>query len=213
MPIRILLADDNGPVRAAMRQVLGSIDEHWEFAEAENGQEAVKAALDLKPNLVVMDLAMPVMNGLAATRQITKFLPETAVLMHTLYWSPEIELEAGKAGVRKAVPKSDSKVLVSAVEEVLHSELSEVIEAFPKLVSLDTPTGTRRRTEDKVRELCAQLIASKHDEVQEPLLIELQHILHQHVENLRTRVAEYRVIPERRDRTGTQSPDTPVEES
>jgi DNA-binding NarL/FixJ family response regulator len=195
-----------------MRQVLAGVDEHWEFAEAENGEEAVKKTLELKPNLVIMDMVMPLMDGLAATRMITNLLPKTPVLMHTLYWSPEVELEAGKLGVRKTVPKSDRGVLVSAVEELLHLKPPEALRTVPEFTVSNTPTGTHRRTEDKVRDLCAQLCALRDDETQEPVLLELRHILHQHIENFRTRIAEYPVAPERRVRTGIPSTDVSSDE-
>jgi NarL family two-component system response regulator LiaR len=204
VPTRILIADDNGPVRFAIRQVLEDVNEHWEFAEAENGEEAITKALALKPNLVIMDMVMPLMDGLAATREITNLLPNTPVLLHTLYWSPEIEIEAGKVGVRKTVPKSDRSVLVSAVEQLLHSESPEALSTLPEAGPADTPSATRRRTVDRIRELCAQLFAVQDDEAQEPLLVDLRRALHEHIENIRSRIAEYPAAPERRVRTKLQ---------
>jgi DNA-binding NarL/FixJ family response regulator len=118
MPTRILIADDNALVRTAMRQVLENVGP-WEVIEAANGKQAVTIALECKPNLVILDLAMPVKDGLTTARELVQLLPEVPILMHTLYWSPRIELEALKAGVRKAVPKSESGVIVNAVKELL----------------------------------------------------------------------------------------------
>src|ERR1700688_2999302 len=101
MPIRILIADDNALVRTAMRQVLESVGP-WEIMEAADGKQAVTMALEIRPNLIILDLAMPVKDGLTTARELVKLLPEIPILMHTLYWSPRIELEALKAGVRKA---------------------------------------------------------------------------------------------------------------
>jgi|SRR5579859_4578271 len=118
MPNRILIADDNALVRTAMRQVLENVGP-WEIIEAANGKQAVTMALEAKPSLIILDLAMPVKDGLTTARELVKLLPEVPILMHTLYWSPRIELEALKAGVRKAVPKSESNTIVSAVHELL----------------------------------------------------------------------------------------------
>ena len=104
-----------------MRQVLESVGP-WEILEAANGREAVAMALEIRPNLIILDLAMPVKDGLTTARELVKLLPEIPILMHTLYWSPRIELEAMKAGVRKAVPKSESTTIITAVQELLGTE-------------------------------------------------------------------------------------------
>jgi len=122
MPIRILIADDNPLVRGALRQVLENEGQgRWEIVEAENGHEAVILAKQTKPTLVILDLAMPRKDGFAAARELRKLMPEIPILMHTLYWSARVELEALKAGVRKTVPKSDSGVLIGAVRELLEA--------------------------------------------------------------------------------------------
>lgn len=126
MPITILIADDNALIRAALRQVLENEKLGEIIVEAENGREAVAKARELKPDLVILDLAMPLMDGFATAREIGTLLPGTPTLMHTLYWSPRVEVEALKAGVRKTVPKSDSNVLIAAVRELL-SQIAESV--------------------------------------------------------------------------------------
>jgi two-component system chemotaxis response regulator CheY len=190
--IRILIADDNASVRAAMRQVLEGAEHNWEVVEAEDGYEAVAKAQELKPDLIIVDLVMPVMDGLTAAREIVKLLPDVPILMHTLYLSESVGQEAGKIGVRKTVAKSDSRVLISAVEELLHSKPPESQRASSDITAM-------RRTEDKIRELCAQLFASQ-DDAHANILAELQGALHQHIEHLRTRVAQYPAVVERRAR-------------
>jgi len=91
LPIRILIADDNASVRAAMRQVLETAGEHWEVLEADNGEEAVAKTKEVIPNLIIMDLVMPVMDGLTAAKQIGQLLPGVPILMHTLYPFPQVE--------------------------------------------------------------------------------------------------------------------------
>jgi len=118
MPTRILIADDNAAVRTALRHLLESAD-YGEVIDAENGKEAIARARELKPSLVILDLVMPVMDGLVAAREISKIMPEIPVLMHTLHWSPQVEVEAQKVGVRKVVAKADSRGLVSAIHHLL----------------------------------------------------------------------------------------------
>jgi len=132
MPVQILNADDNRVVRTALRHLLESIDS-WEIIDAENGQEAIAQARELRPNLIILDLVMPVMDGLTAAREISKLLPEIPLLMHTLHWTPQLELEAQKVGVRKMVPKADSKGLVAAVQELLTSPTPAATEG-PEIV-------------------------------------------------------------------------------
>lgn len=182
-----------------MRQVLESAQDHWEIVEAQNGKEAVAKAQEVRPNLVIVDLVMPVMDGLTAAREIAKLLPDIPILMHTLYSSPQVKLEAETVGVRKTVAKSDSNVLVSAVEELLRSQFPGSIGTLSRPTPSETVT-TMRRTEDKIRELCARLFAMDNDEAHAAAVVELQGALHKHIERLRERVAEYPVVAERRAR-------------
>ena len=207
MPIRVLIADDNASVRAAMRRVLEAAAEHWEIIEAENGREALAKAQELRPNLIIVDLVMPLMDGLTAARQIAQLLPDTPILMHTLYPFPQVKVEAAKAGVRRVVPKSDSSVLVSAVEDLL-SPRADSLPASEEPLS-PAPVAAQRRSEDRIRELCSQLFATKDDEAHASTLVNLQKALHQHIEQMRARVAEYPVI-ERRLRNGVRPPDPPT---
>lgn len=92
-----------------------------EVLEVEDGQAAVSRALELHPHLVILDLAMPVMDGLTAAREISKLLPEIPILMYTMHWTPALDLAAQKCGVRKLVPKVQSTELVAAVGELLEA--------------------------------------------------------------------------------------------
>jgi len=192
VPIRILIADDNMSVRAAMRQVLQGVDEQWEITEAEDGNDADAKARILKPNLVILDLVMPRGDGLTASREIAELLPGVPILMHTLYISPQVESQAEKAGVRKVVPKSESSVLVSAIQDVLNSP-----PVNPDADAVAAPRGFGSRTEDKIRELCNRLFALEDETAHALLAVELQALLHRHIEQLRARVAAYPVIERR----------------
>lgn len=138
MPQRILIAEDNPAVRNVLRTLLEDAGT-WEILEVENGQQAIAKAQELKPNLIVLDLVMPVMDGLSAARQLSKLLPDTPLLMYTMHWSPQVEVEAQKVGVRSVVPKSDSRLLVSSVRQLLAPEPSSSRPARSATVTPDIP--------------------------------------------------------------------------
>jgi CheY-like chemotaxis protein len=184
-----------------MRRLLES--EEWEIIEAENGKEAVSKAEKFKPNLVILDLVMPVMNGLRASWEIATLLPGTPIVMHTLYSTPEVDLEAKKVGVRHIVAKSDSGALLSVVEDILRSEAADKPSASPASSEL---ASALRRNEDKIRALCSQLFAIEDDAQHAQLLAELQRGLHEHIQRLRTRVAEYPLVVERRSHRDMPTP-------
>jgi two-component system, chemotaxis family, chemotaxis protein CheY len=133
MPTRILVADDNPAVRAALRHLLEGAG-YRDIIEVENGQQAIAKARELKPNLIILDLIMPVMDGLAAARELSKLLPDIPLLMHTLHWSKQMEIEAQKVGVRKVVPKAERNGLIAAVQQFLLPEpapVAAVSESIP----------------------------------------------------------------------------------
>ena len=118
MPVlRILVADDHEIVRRGMCALL---KDHagWEVCgEARDGREAVEKANQLKPEIVILDFAMPNLNGLEATRQILHHLPGSQVLVLTMYESEQVVHEVLEAGARGYVLKSDAgRDLISAVE-------------------------------------------------------------------------------------------------
>jgi DNA-binding NarL/FixJ family response regulator len=201
MPVRILIADDNSQVRTAMREVL-EIAGGWEIIEAGDGEEAVARALEFQPGLIILDLAMPAKDGLTASREISEFLPETPILMHTLYDSPQIHVEAAKSRVRKVVPKSETSALLSAVHELLNPSEPP---APPGDLAHTKGEAVRQRTEDRIRDLCAQILSTNNDVALQPVFSELRHLLHTHVESFRARLAGYPAISERRARNDVSS--------
>ena len=116
-PFRILLADDHEVVRAGLRALLEE-QTGWEVvAEAVDGREAVDKATKLKPDAVVIDIAMPSLNGLEAVRQIVKAVPHTKVLVLTMYDSDPLIQQVLQAGARGYLLKSDAgRDLVSAID-------------------------------------------------------------------------------------------------
>jgi len=115
--MRILLADDHEVVRRGMR-VLLEARPGWQVCdEAIDGREAVEKAAHHKPDVVILDIGMPVLNGLDAARQIRKDLPSTEVLILTMHESEQVVREVIAAGARGYVLKTDAgRALVKAVE-------------------------------------------------------------------------------------------------
>ncbi len=115
--LRILIADDHEVARRGIRSLL---ENHpgWEVvAEASNGRDAVNAATRLKPDVALLDIGMPSLNGLDATRQILNVSPATRVLILTMHDSEQVVREVLAAGARGFLLKSDAgRDLVSAVE-------------------------------------------------------------------------------------------------
>ena len=120
-----MLADDHEIVRRGLRSILGTRPD-WEICgEAADGREAVDEAKRLLPDLVIMDIGMPGLNGLGATRQIIRDLPGTEVLILTMHQSEQIVWEVLDAGARGFVMKSDAgSDLVAAAEALLEHKLS-----------------------------------------------------------------------------------------
>jgi DNA-binding NarL/FixJ family response regulator len=118
--IRILVADDNEVARGLLRDVLKARAD-WEICgEAMDGKHAIQKALELKPDIILMDLAMPNMDGLTAARAIRKLLPGTPILLVSLHTLPQVELMARSAGIDKVVSKNDADTtLLQAIEQTL----------------------------------------------------------------------------------------------
>jgi DNA-binding NarL/FixJ family response regulator len=117
--LRILVVDDHAVVRRGVRSLLES-HEGWEVCgEATTGREAVEQSRRLRPDVVVMDLSLPELNGLDATRQILKDAPDTEVLVLTMHHSEELARDVLKAGARGYVLKADAdENLISAVDSL-----------------------------------------------------------------------------------------------
>lgn len=116
-PLRILVADDHEVVRHGLRSLI-EVQPGWEVCgEAANGQDATAMARELKPDIAILDVSMPMLNGLEATRLIRKASPETEVLVFTMHESEQLIREVLAAGARGYLLKSDTgHSLVTAVE-------------------------------------------------------------------------------------------------
>ena len=119
MKIRILLADDHGVVRKGLRFLLEREENMEVIAEAADGREAVKLAEELSPDIVVMDVGMPQLNGIEATAQIVKKCPSTGVVMLSMHSDEVYVVRALTAGAKGYLLKDSAEAdLVRAVESV-----------------------------------------------------------------------------------------------
>jgi DNA-binding NarL/FixJ family response regulator len=121
MAHRILIVDDSAVIRQSLRS---SIEQHsdWQVCgEAENGVSAVERVKQLAPDLVILDLQMPFMNGLEAAREIVRIAPNTAMLMFTMYNSKYLTREARFAGIKGVFSKCDANQggLFAAIQTIL----------------------------------------------------------------------------------------------
>ena len=122
MPTRILIADDNALVRSALRALIEGNPE-WEVCgEALNGGQAVAKAFELRPDLVVLDFSMPVLNGLEAAREIGKLTPSIPMMLYSMFLTYELTEEARAAGCRAAVSKDTAGQLTAGIGAVLRHE-------------------------------------------------------------------------------------------
>lgn len=121
-PFTLLIADDHAPLRLALREVLEAHFLDCTVLEAATAEEAVALAAEHAPTIVVMDLRIPVMNGIAATRLIKKAHPDTRVVMFSQHEDEAYQAQAGAAGASGYIYKREiTQVLVPLVTELLRS--------------------------------------------------------------------------------------------
>lgn len=116
----VLLADDHGIIRDGLRTLFGMYNDFNVIGEATNGREAVTYALQLKPDIVIMDISMPVLNGIEATRQICNALQETHVVALSVHTDFRYVLQMFQAGAQGYVQKNDGFAeVVAAIEATM----------------------------------------------------------------------------------------------
>lgn len=103
----ILIADDNPSIRQGLCELFQREEEFEVCGDAENGKEAVEKAQELHPDLILLDLSMPVMNGLEAARVLSRIMPRVPLIMYSAFSDPFTEKAASSAGVSAMVSKSE----------------------------------------------------------------------------------------------------------
>ena len=147
-PARVLIADDHDLVRDGFHRMLASAPELQVVGEASNGQEAIELCRSLRPDLVLMDVRMPIIDGLAATRTIKEEMPTTSVLIVSTYDNPDYLFEAIGAGAAGYVLKDTRKhKLIDVIRKVLNGEASLDSEVAMQLIKRFTNEQIERRRE------------------------------------------------------------------
>jgi two-component system, chemotaxis family, chemotaxis protein CheY len=124
----VLVVDDNAAIRKMLAAAFLS-DGFKTCAEADNGKEGIEAAKQLQPDLITLDLSMPVMNGLEAAPQLRKLLPNTSIILFTLYATLLLETQASKVGVDLVLSKT---VPLSTLLDQAHELMKHRFPAVPK---------------------------------------------------------------------------------
>lgn len=165
--LRIMVADDHEVVRKGLVSLLQAQSDWQVCGEAGDGREAVEKAIQLKPDILILDIGMPSLNGLEATRQILKTTPNARILILTLHDSDQVVREVLNAGARGFLLKSDAaRDLVAAVDALRHDKTyftskvaAMVLEGYLKGGTAGTPiTPGRNRLTPREREI-VQLLA------------------------------------------------------
>ena len=138
--IRILIADDHAIVRMGLTFLFSTQDDFKVVGDAEDGEAAVKKAIELKPDVVIMDLMMPKKDGAAATTEILSALPDTKILVLTTFGSSDGIANALNAGAKGAFLKnSPNSQLIEAIHTLANGGLA-ISEEVKRLMDEDPPT-------------------------------------------------------------------------
>ncbi|MBP5791394.1 MAG: response regulator transcription factor [Kiritimatiellae bacterium] len=160
-PITILIADDHALLRRGLATLLGFAPGLSVVGDAKNGEEAVKAAIKLKPDVVVMDLSMPVMDGVEATRRIREKLPETHVLILTTYSTSVDVVRAMDAGASGAFVKdADDDRLIEAIRTVA-SEGTAFSPEIESMIKTDPHPPELTERQQKILEATSKGLSSE----------------------------------------------------
>ncbi len=151
-PIRILLADDHTVVRKGLRLLLESHPGFTVVADAANGREAVAMAEEYKPDVIVMDVAMPILNGIEAARQILARAPQVSVVFLSMHADESYVLRALKAGARAYLLKD------SAEQDLIHA-----VEAVGGGKAFFSPAISRMLMEDYMRQMRERQVDDSYD--------------------------------------------------
>jgi DNA-binding NarL/FixJ family response regulator len=163
--LRILIADDHDVVRSGLRAILETRSDWNVVGEASDGKDAIEKAIATKPDIAIVDYALPVINGAEVARQVRARLPNTEILMFTMHEEESVLQQALEAGARAYLLKSDARAhLLTAVEALAKHQpffTTQISEALLK--SYLTARSTNRNDSLAPRErVVVQLIAEGH---------------------------------------------------
>lgn len=184
-PIKILIADDHALLRRGLATLLGFDKEFLIVGDAKNGQEALLKTHELRPDVVIMDLAMPVMDGVEATKRIRETQPDTKILILTSYSTSVDVSRAVEAGASGALVKdSEDDQLIAAVKKIANGgkafspELKALVKDEPH-----PPTLTERQ-----QEILEQAINGRSsDQIADQLKIST-YTVNQHLDTIRKKL-------------------------
>ena len=154
--LRVLLGDDHTIVRHGLRKILEERPDWEVVAEAGDGRSAVRQALDLQPDVVILDIGMPLLNGIEATRQITRRLPSTAVLILSMHAQEAYVTQALHAGAKGYLLKDSAG-----------AELIDGVTAVSAGKSFFSPAVAKVMLDDYVRHLADKGIVDRYDSLSE----------------------------------------------
>ena len=154
--LRILLADDHTIVRQGLRKILEAQSDWTVVAEACDGRETVRLALDLQPDVVILDIGMPLLNGIEATRQIVRRLPSTGVVILSMHSDETYILQALQAGARAYLLKDSAD-----------TDLIRGVTAAAAGKSFFSPVVARVMLDDYLRHLAKKGIVDRYDSLSE----------------------------------------------
>jgi DNA-binding NarL/FixJ family response regulator len=155
-PLRILLGDDHTLVRQGVRKILEEQPNWTVIGEAQDGREVVRKALADEPDLVLMDVAMPLLNGIEATRQILRKLPSARVLILSMHADEAYIIQALQAGARGYLLKDSAD-----------NDLVRAVTAVAEGKSFFSPNVAAIMLDDYVRHLAEKGIADRFDTLSE----------------------------------------------
>jgi DNA-binding NarL/FixJ family response regulator len=176
IPLSILIADDHAVVRAGLRTLLESSTQWHVCAEAADGRDAVEKATKHKPHIAILDVGMPLLNGVEATRHIRKISPATEILILTMHESDDLVQQVVEAGARGYILKDEAdRVLLEAVHALSQHKpffSTRVSEAAGNINSSDSAKSPRSRLTPREREIL-QLLAEGKSNKQVAVLLNI----------------------------------------
>jgi DNA-binding NarL/FixJ family response regulator len=190
-PIRVLIADDHTLFRDGLRSLLASIPDVEVVGEASSGMEVLTRAMDLQPDVILMDIQMPDMNGIEATRQILRTSPHIGIIVLTMFKDDDSVFAAMRAGARGYVLKgADQAVLLRALRAVASGESLFGPEIAQRLIGFFANLEPTSRPElfpeltNREREILGLIAHGKTNaEIAEKLVISLKTVRN-HVSNI-----------------------------